>query len=70
MTGARTRTGEVLLAGGSVESLDAYMARGGGQGLCNRLGALGRRRYGAMREVRASSTSRGTSSECAWTWKM
>jgi NADH-quinone oxidoreductase subunit F len=37
MTAARARTGELLLAGGPVESLDAYMARGGGQGLRNGL---------------------------------
>jgi NADH:ubiquinone oxidoreductase subunit F (NADH-binding) len=40
MTAARTGTGEVLLAGGPVESLDAYLARDGRQGLRNGL-ALG-----------------------------
>ena len=40
MTAARTRTGELLPAGGPVESLDAYMARDGGQGLRHGL-ALG-----------------------------
>jgi NADH:ubiquinone oxidoreductase subunit F (NADH-binding) len=37
---AQPVTGEVLLAGGPVESLDAYLAHGGGEGLRNAL-ALG-----------------------------
>jgi len=31
MTAARTLAGKVLLAGGLVESLDAYMVQGGGK---------------------------------------
>ena len=44
---------------GTRESPDAVRNDKAGRGL-----------YCAMRYVRASSTSRGTSSECAWTWKM
>ena len=40
MIAAQPVTGEVLLAGGPVESLDAYLAHGGGEGLRNGL-ALG-----------------------------
>ena len=40
MIAAQSITGEVLLAGGPVESLDAYLAHGGGEGLRKRL-ALG-----------------------------
>ena len=40
MIAAQSVTGEVLLAGGPVESLDAYLAHGGGEGLRNGL-ALG-----------------------------
>jgi len=33
MTAVTSRSGELLLAGGPVESLDAYRARGGARGL-------------------------------------